>query len=365
MRRGRVFLYLALILILVAVAAVVVLRFLPGTTGTGGNKPPTPTPAPKVLVLTQNLKQGDLISVDVIQAMPWSGGDSTQVYKESEKAELIGRQLKYDLDAGTPIFKNFLLSEGEQLKMTGSTWALNVPPGMVAVSIPIGRLSGISYAPRPGDHVDVIVTVLFIDLDTSFQTMLPNQTGTVIASGPPDPETGIRNPLTVDIFPNIYGRTEIDPVLGQAVYLIPIEAQRPRMTSQMLLQDAVVLRMGEFPVTGTDKKAPTPTAAAGARQQQTNQQQAAAQAAEVPVVITLIVSPQDAVTLNYLIFSEAQMTLALRNPTDNSRLQISPVTLQFLLDQYQIPVPVRLPYGMYPRTDLLVLPTPIYDKVKK
>ena len=59
------------------------------------------------------------------------------------------------------------------------------------------------------------------------------------------------------------------------------------------------------------------------------------------------------------------MTLALRNPTDNSRLQISPVTLQFLLDQYQIPVPVRLPYGMYPRTDLLVLPTPIYDKVKK
>jgi Flp pilus assembly protein CpaB len=323
----------------------------------GGGKPqatPVPTQATKVLVLTQSLKQGETITEDVLTGMPWPGGvDMSQVFKDSQVKELVGRQLKYDLGAGTPIFKSFLISEGEQITMFGSAWSLNIPPGMVAVSIPINRLSSVSYAPRPGDHVNLMVTVLFVDLDTSFQTLLPNMTGLVIASGPPDPESGANNPLTVSVSPNTYGRAEIDPVLGQAVYLLPMEAQRPRMTSQILLQDAVVLQIGQFVLQGAEKPEVTPTPNANARTQPTP-----VPAATEPEVITLIVTPQDAVTLNYLIFSQAQMTLALRNPNDNTRYQISPVTLQFLLEQYQIPVPVRLPYGLFPRQDQLAFPTP-------
>jgi pilus assembly protein CpaB len=72
--------------------------------------------------------------------------------------------------------------------------------------------------------------------------------------------------------------------------------------------------------------------------------------------VTLIVSPQDAISLNYLIYSGAQLTLALRSAGDASRIETEAVTLQFLLDQYNIPVPVKLPYGLEPRIDVLKSP---------
>jgi len=73
--------------------------------------------------------------------------------------------------------------------------------------------------------------------------------------------------------------------------------------------------------------------------------------------VTLIVSPQDAVTLNYLIFAGGELTLALRHPQDTNTSSTEAVTLQFLLDQYSIPVPVKLPYGLEPRVDDLLWPT--------
>ena len=65
----------------------------------------------------------------------------------------------------------------------GSDDALFISPGMVAVSIPLPDLSSVSYAPQRGDHVNVIVTMLFVDLDPAWQTKLPNWTGNVIGPG--------------------------------------------------------------------------------------------------------------------------------------------------------------------------------------
>jgi pilus assembly protein CpaB len=70
-----------------------------------------------------------------------------------------------------------------------------------------------------------------------------------------------------------------------------------------------------------------------------------------------MVSPQDAVTLNYLIFSGAQITLTLRNPNDvDNYPPTEAATLQYLLSQYNIPVPAKLPYSLEPRIDSLVPP---------
>ena len=41
----------------------------------------------------------------------------------------------------------------------GSTTALTVPDGKRAVAIPIGLVSGVGYAVKPGDHVDILVTM--------------------------------------------------------------------------------------------------------------------------------------------------------------------------------------------------------------
>jgi hypothetical protein len=43
----------------------------------------------------------------------------------------------------------------------------------------------------------------------------------------------------------------------------------------------------------------------------------------------------------------------LRGANDSTRENTLPVTLGFLLEQYQIPVPAKLPYSLTPRIDTL------------
>ena len=83
------------------------------------------------------------------------------------------------------------------------------------------------------------------------------------------------------------------------------------------------------------------------------QQQAAVQPVTSPVsdVATLIVSPQDAVTLNYLMLSNVNLNLVLRSAGDDQKIDTEAVTLQFVLDQHRIPIPAKLPYGINPRID--------------
>lgn len=351
MRRGRIFFILAFVLILVLVGILVVWQrvIVPSQRQAAAQATPTPIPV-KIVVFAQSLPRGTVLDDTVLTTLPWPADKIIPgMFVEGTISELIGRQIKYDVEAGTPVFAGMLLDEAEQIQMDGSPWALSIPPGMIAVSIPIDRLTSVAYAPRAGDHVDVIASLLFVDLDTDFQTVLPDMAGLVIASGPPNPETKQNDPLTVGITPGLYGRTVIDPVLGQAVYLVPGEPQRPRLVSHTVIQDAIVLQMGDFPLTGAAVKptqGPQPTP-------EPNQQQATQAAPKMPVVITLMVRPQDAVTLNYLIYAGSRLSLALRALNDSSRFAISPVTLNFLLDQYQFTVPQRLPYGLNPRLDAL------------
>lgn len=368
MRRGRILIYLALILIVGLVAAFFLYQeFLLNPGDEISSQKNQATPITRVAIITQFIPKGTILDESVVNLIPWQQ-DSIAVgmFPEERFNEVLGRQVKFDLHAGTPVLETMLLAAGESLPMGGSSWAMNIPAGMVAVSIPIDRLSSVSYAPRPGDHVDLIASMLFIDVDTDFQTALPNYSGVVIASGPPDPETEKSIPLTAGITsllpqlpgdpnsgklenpnpqsPGIYGKVEIDPVLGQAVLVVPSEGQRPRLATHMLMQDAIVLQMGDFPLKNqelTEEAQPVE----GDQSQSGSGQETVERK---PVVATLIVRPQDAVTLNYLIYSGAQLTLALRGPNDNSRSEINPVTLQYLLDQYMIPVPLRLPYGMEP-----------------
>jgi pilus assembly protein CpaB len=76
-----------------------------------------------------------------------------------------------------------------------------------------------------------------------------------------------------------------------------------------------------------------------------------------PDQITLVVTPQDAVTLNYIMLNKgAKINLALRSAGDTKTDKTEAVTLQFLMDQYNIPFPSKLPYGLEPRVDCLIYP---------
>jgi pilus assembly protein CpaB len=343
-------------LILGLVALVVVWqRYLNKPAGPGTSEP-APTQVVdtvNVIVVTQRVPRGSVIQANVLGLVPIQ----RQLFIQgmfSNISEVEGKRAKLDLDAGMFLTGSMVADTAEQLSATGSLAALAIPRGMVAVSIPIGRLSSVSYAPQAGDHVNVIATMMFVDLDTDFQTILPDQVGTIIAPGTQG--EGTPNYLTAQLGAGggtLNGRVEALPGLGQSVFLYPAERQRGRIVSQSLLQDAVVLGVGAFKAEGEQPAAPTPEAQPPAEGQPTP-----TPAPSLPDMITLIVNPQDAVTLNYLLFSGAQLTLALRSAEDNTRVEIQAVTLQFLLSQYNIPVPVKLPYGMEPRVDKLVLPEP-------
>lgn len=369
MRRGRIFIYLAFILILGLVAVFIVYQQYLSPQNIVEPSEPVPTQVVElvnVLVVTQRVPRGTTLDESVLGVVPIQ----RELFMEgmfTEISDVEGRLVKFDLDAGIPLTSGMLVDTAEQLSSTGSVAALSIPRGMVAVSIPVNRLSSVSYAPRAGDRVNVIVSMLLIDLDTDFQTVTPNDVGTLIAPGT-EGELG-PNYLTVRledvggegevVVGSPVGKLDVVPGLDQPIYSVPSEGQRPRLVSQSLLQDAVVLGVGNFPLEEKEEEIQEPDTgeepAPAPSEGETPEQEV--QPPEPPDVITLIVTPQDAITLNYLIFGGGQLTLALRAVDDDTRVQTDAVTLQYLLDQYNIPVPVKLPYGMEPRVDQLEQPT--------
>ncbi len=374
MRRGRIFFLLALIVVIViALVYLVYSRGLlsPKVVGTdqGGNEQnftPTPVATTKVVVVTQRVERGEIITADKLDLVEYQS-DLVLPIMFTDVNQVIDKMARYTMDPYTVVTS--ALVTGSPITEQGSDDALFISPGMVAVSIPITRLSSVSYAPQRGDHVNVIVTMLFVDLDPAWQTKLPNWTGNVIgpAGGASSETTGVIAKDTIDTLlaqpfrgASEQGRAETDPLMNQTFYILPSEQQRPRLVSQTLLRDAIVLQMGNF-LTPAEKAAlqatapaPTATPEPGAEPAQPQAQATATPMPAPPDVITLIVSPQDAVTLNYLIYGGAQLTLVLRNPRDADLSTTEAVTLSYLLDQYNIPIPVKLPYGFQPAVTALV-----------
>jgi len=253
---------------------------------------------------------------------------------------------KFPIDQGVVITSPMVGESALSIAIAGPQHAALIPPGMTAASIPASRLSLNAYGISDGAHVNVNACFLFVDLDPSFQSITPNNTATLTAAGVAKDALPVLT-LSVGAGGGPQGRLELDPSLQQPWYYIPSEKQRPRPVCQTILQDVVVMKLGDFSL---------PTGGAAAAQQ-------AQQAAPPPDIVTLIVSPQDAVTLSYMIYTNAEISMTLRNPNDQSRLATEAATLQFLLSQYNIPVPAKLPYGMEPRIDALVAPSLPNDSV--
>jgi Flp pilus assembly protein CpaB len=392
MRIGRIFLFIAIILILgLAAVAIVYFQFLQPVPDEQVSEPvPTPvTDTVEVVVVAQQVPRGSMLNETVLGYIAIPREMLIEGYF-TDMAQAVGRQARLDLDANMLLTSSMVVDSADQLSTTGSLAALSIPRGLVAVSVPINKLTSVSYAPRPGDHVNVIATMLLVDLDSDYQSITPNRNAAVLGAGPGvvvgaetsedisvDANTDISKVTAQNIGAgptSVIGRTIIDPLLEQTLYAIPSERQRPRLVSQTLLQDAIVLGVGDFPLSDEEEEVAQPTPLPpppeeseenGEETYQYEDQYADVQIEKpepkLPDLITLVVTPQDAVTINYLVYSGSQLTLALRSSGDDTRVQTEATTLDFLLNQYNIPVPVRLPYGMEPRVDELLPPELIND----
>lgn len=368
MRLGRLLIILAIVVLLGLALAYALLNLGGKSSADEGGMSTT-----DIVIVVQPVSRGSEITPEVLGYLAFPT-EETIANMYTDINAVVGQRARFDLEPGLPLTNSMLAGEGADVSGTGSDSALLIPAGMVAFPIPIDRFSSVAYGLRDGDSVNVMASLLLVDLDSNFQSSEPNNTAAVIGPGQnviltiQEGESvsselvtnTLLNALTAQIATggsvSPQGRAELDAVLNQPFYVVPSEAQRPRMVTQTLMQNVTVLHVGNYPYTDEngDVVEDAYEPAFAALDAEGNPIPSGPKAP--PDIVTLVVTPQDAVTLNYLIYAGAQLNLALRSSGDDSIVSTEAVTLDYLLDTYNIPVPNNLPYGLEPRVDQLLSP---------
>ena len=199
--RLRIFILIFLILAIAAVAVVLVvanaggLSLLTGNSdtnnatdttqqdGTAQDEPllPTPTATPQmrfveVLVAKVRLMPGTVIRQDLlsVELRPEDNVAIRANYTFSNPEELEGRIVGTEIAPGQAILNSMLALNPTDLTSFGSDLSQYVDRGNVAVAFPIDQFTGIGYAMRPGDNIDVMMTLVVQRVDEEFQSPLPN-----------------------------------------------------------------------------------------------------------------------------------------------------------------------------------------------
>jgi Flp pilus assembly protein CpaB len=374
MRRSRIFILLAIILLLGAAAAYLFLG-RGGGTSPDGEATPVPIDVVFVAIAAQDISRGARIPEDgvIMSRMNANLVVETMISGQDEegiRSRIVDHIARQDIARGVPITEAMLTETSGDLLAGGSNASLAIPAGYTAIAIPINRLSGIAYAMQDGDVVDVLISLLLVDIDPDFQTILPNQTTPLTAAGGTAdfPAANITGGVTsvevseaVNIPPLPFGKVETDEVTGQPFHIVPQEKQRPRAVTQRLVEAAIVLHVGTFQLAGelAGEVIPVPEGGVGAP---APDGQGQTPTITPPDIITLIVTPQEALALTWAIKVGADLTFTLRAPNDGEVTETTSVTLQYLLDTYEITVPTKLPYGMEPRLEILINPELPNDK---
>ncbi len=353
MQRGRLLIIIAFIIIVGAIVVVVVLPSLnrapatqpnttqqPGQTVVQQNNLPTPTPLEfvDIVIAVQELPRGFRIPANALELRPWPEV-SAPVNSFTSLEEVIGKIARTDIFREQPILTSMITDDFTSLAEVGSDAAAVLPSGLLAVAIPMDRLSGVAYAIRDGDRVDVILSMLFVDVDDISQTIAPNQITLFQIT-----EDGINFSNTIE------GRAD-STSLGPGI-IGPSERQRPRLVTQRTVQDALVLHVGEFSLDGRlfgKPSTPTPVPAADAEQSSSQQgTPVPSPTPKLPDIVTLGVTPQDAVVLAWAIETRLPLTLALRAAGDASRSTTSGVDMDYMVNTFNINPPQKRQYALEP-----------------
>jgi pilus assembly protein CpaB len=345
MRSGRLIMIVGVVFFLVAlVGGALYLVNSRRPSGGGGGDAAQATPAPpanmtEIVVAAQSvIPRGTEITSEnnAVKLATWPA-ESVPDGVLTALEDAYDRVARVDILLNMPVTRDMLTEEAGDLMAVGSDAALQIPPGRVAYALPVARWSSVAWALQPGDHVDVLLSFLLVDLDQEYQTVLP---GTKVLCTYYQPPEGLLQFTCVDV---PIGRSE--PAEGGLLFEGPRGEQRPRLVTQMTVQDAIVLRVGDWDT----KKAAPPV-----QQEQPQQVQQEGQPTPTPPPVeirslTVAVSPQDALVLKYAEETGTSMDLVLRSASDAGRpFTTESVTQQYIFDQYAIGAPPKLPYGITP-----------------
>lgn len=189
----------------------------------------------------------------------------------------------------TRLYSGEMILPGRLADTSGrSGVSFNLTKGKVLITLPASDIIG-TAAVRPGDHVDLLVTIFSNELPTS-----PAQAGATSQGGASQASAA--------------GRAAPD-------LTVP-------MVTQTTMQNLVVVGIGPFGVVSKDTQAPSSAGAAGTASAS---------------LLTFALSHDDALRLKALKDTRGvRMELVLRAAGDEEIVQTEPVTLQTLLQFYRI-----------------------------
>lgn len=332
---------------------------------------PTPTATPEtsfvsVVVARVKLPVGEMITEDLID-VELRPDDNVAVLAQvtfDQADQVVGQIVKTEIPAGQEILRPMLALNPTDLASLGSDLSLYVDQGRVAVAFPINRLSGAAYAMRPGDLVDVFMSLTLVEVDEEFQTALQNYEERVFE---PDLLEG-----RSFLFPEtLQGRLEVIPGLNIVGLIGPSSGQKqiPRQVTQLTLQQVQVVWMGNWldPINGYAPEfasdaimsaTPTPVPVDGQADGQpapgptpTKQRPE-----DRPDVVILSMTAQDALALKYALETGIDISLVLRSQGDSSVFITTSVSLPQIVEQGVLTIPEPNPFSLEPRIELV--PTP-------
>jgi len=299
MRRGRTLILLGLILALGTAGAVFVL--LQGSTAA---PPEAQVEREEVVVAMQPIAEDEPVAGRLeLRAMPVDTIPTGALRTLDGTADMLAAG---PIPQGT-IIQQALLISPVQLMAEGDLGTL-VETGFVAVAMPIDELSSVSYGVRPDDHVDILMTFHFVDIDTETQMLEP-----ICPPTCPCPAECV--------------------TMDQSAQL-QMSDQIPRLASQLTLQDIRVLRVGRW----EQEEVLT------AEEIEQQQKQGEPVAPELPAFITLMVTPQDALVLKLAREAGASIDLAVRAEDDVQQFVTQQVTLDYLMARFSIGLPTKQAY---------------------
>lgn len=384
--RPRILIVLILVLLVVVLAAGAFFVFSTGggpfadVLGTGDNQQaettdpaqeddtgPAPTATPDVrfvpvVVAIVDLPVGQRITEEIVreELRPDTNVAVVAGVTFDDVDLVIGQIVKTQVSSGQEIIRPMLALSPSDLVTMGSDLSLYIDQGKVSVAVPINSFSGAAYAMRPGDLVDVLMSLKLIELDPDFQTARPNVWIRVFEPALLEgteflfPETSEGR---LELIPNLNTVGVIGPRLG--------ETQIPRRVTQLTVQQAEVIWVGNWldpanqlnqvfsadAVQSFDENAPVAEGEEAPVPQPTE-----AFFQESPDIVILSMTVQDALAVKFALETGVEIHLALRSQGDNSVFITSSVSLPQIVEQGIMTIPEPPTFGLEPRVDLV--PTP-------
>lgn len=380
--RARSFILLFLVIVLIAVIAVayvlrgqsggdvlddVVVADPAGSTDDGqtAQEPnlPTPSPTPStrlvpVVVTKVQIPAGTRLTEEYLEVemRPDTNIAVQANYIYSDITEVVGRIAGVEIARGQAVLSAMLALSPADLASMGSDLALFATQGNVVLAMPIDRYSGAAYAMRPGDLIDILMTVSLVARDEEFQTALPNldwrvnqqnlENGsnflfTPIAQGRLELVAGIN--LVASIGPG--GQESWDVEGGELL-------QIPRRATQLTIQQARVVWVGTWRDPRIIEQQQAQLAAAAAAGTPVPTAQSAFERQEtMPDLILLSMPAQDALVLKWAMDRGLNIDLALRSQGDTSAFFTTSVSFPQLVEQGGLTIPEPGLYDVEERAD--------------